>query len=440
MKTIKDGVYATLDVVFAPLLLVIATPIFISQVGIEKYGLWILINSILASFSIFNFGINETIIKFISDAKSKSNYKDQQKVFSSVLMFLLLLAATILTLYYLVCFLNKLYGFYEFTEIHKILPFAVPLFFIKQIEQALFALHKSYENFKLLAKHSFVSKFILYSTQILTVYIFAEVGMVFLVSTIFALIYLFAQVFMLKRKYGSIFLASSASFAQFKGMLGYSKWAWFSSTTLIFNAHIDKWIVSALLGLKFFAYYAIAVSVLNQLKTIFTASISWVFPKISGNQISDTHKARTHLNLTIFASLIGLFTSIFLEKIDFFFITWLGVETFDNSKTLLHTFLFLLPLWLMSAASFYYLLGLGLVKKKFYTDFIVLILRVSVTFIAILIFNFDTWPIIFVVPILLEVLAYVLTINSNVKLKMRYILLFVVFNLIILMLRFFNFL
>ena len=105
MRAIKDGIYATLDVVFAPILLVVATPIFISQVGIEQYGLWILINSILASLSIFNFGINETIIKFISEAKSKSNYNEQQKILSSILVFLILLAILVLGLYYILYFI-----------------------------------------------------------------------------------------------------------------------------------------------------------------------------------------------------------------------------------------------------------------------------------------------------------------------------------------------
>ena len=438
MRAIKDGIYATLDVVFAPILLVVATPIFISQVGIEQYGLWILINSILASLSIFNFGINETIIKFISEAKSKSNYNEQQKILSSILVFLILLAILVLGLYYILYFINSFTDFFKLNEIFKILPYAIPLFFIKQIEQALFALHKSHENFKQLAKQSFVSKFILYSTQIIAVYIFSQVDLVFLMSSTFALIYLIIQFLILKKKYGPIFHFKFASYNKFKSMLDYSKWAWFSSTILIFNAHVDKWIVSALLGLKFFAYYAIGVSVLNQLKTILTASVSWIFPRISGNQVSYSNQAKSHLYLTIFASFAGLFVSFFLEKIDFFFLRWLGAETFQNSKLLLHTFLLLLPVWLMSSASYYYLLGLGIVKKKFFIDLMVLILRISVAFIAILSLNFNSWPVLFVIPILFEVMAYLLAINKKVKLNIGYFSLLVILNLTILTLRYLN--
>lgn len=436
MRAFKNSIYATLDVVFAPFFLVIATPIFISQIGIEKYGLWILINSILASLSIFNFGINETIIKYISESKSKNDIVAQRKVFSSVIIFLLILALVILAVVYLLYSFNAFFEFIETKDIFKIMLFAIPLFFIKQIEQAFFALHKSYEDFKYLAKQSFISKALLYISQIAAVFIFDEVKDVFMVSMAIAGIYLFYQFFELSKKYNHIYSTKEASFSTFKGVLGYGKWAWFSSTILIFSAHVDKWIVSAILGLKVFAYYSIGVSVLNQLKTIHTASISWVFPKISSNQLTEKASALLHIKLTVFVSTLGLLVSFILEKVDFVFILWLGETTFASSKLYLHTFLFLLPVWLISASSLYYLLGLGVVKKKFYADIVVLLLKIGVTYVALQKLNFEAWPILFVIPMLVEVLLFSYILNQHNKLKLLYLNLFIVFNIIILVLRF----
>ncbi|WGD35771.1 oligosaccharide flippase family protein [Olleya sp. YS] len=436
MKSIKNSIYATLDVVFAPFFLVIATPIFISQIGIEKYGLWILVNSVLASLSIFNFGINETIIKYISESKSKNDNLFQSKVFSSVILFLVLLSVIILGAIYLVFFSNYFLNFFKVTEIIKILLFAFPLFFIKQIEQALFALHKSHEDFKHLAKQSFISKALLYLSQIIAVFVFKDVKSVFMISVIVAGLYLLYQFYELTHKYESVFVRKNASVSVFKGILGYGKWAWFSSTILIFSAHIDKWIVSSLLGLKIFAYYSIGVSVLNQLKTIHTASISWVFPKISGNQLSVSERANLHFKLTVFVSVLGLMVSFFLVKTDFLFKLWLGDFTFQNSKLYLHTFLYLLPIWLMSAASFYYLQGLAIVKKKFFADSLVLILKIVVTFVALLKLDIERWPILFFIPMLVEVILFSSIVNKHSKLKMTHLNLFIVFNFLILFLRY----
>lgn len=438
MKLFKNSIYAALDVVFAPFFLVIATPIFISQIGIEKYGLWILVNSVLASLSIFNFGINETIIKFISESKTKKNDLLQSKIFSSVISFLFLLSIVVLFLIYSIYFINVFFKLFEITEIIEILLFATPLFFIKQIEQALFALHKSYEDFKYLAKQSFISKALLYLSQIISIFIFKDVKSVFIVSVIASGIYLCYQFFELSKKYNNVLKKRNASLSVFKSILGYGKWAWFSSTILIFNSHIDKWIVSSILGLKIFAYYSIGVSVLNQLKTIHTASISWVFPKISGNQLTSSASAKMHINLTLLISLIGLVISFLLEKSDFLFILWLGEITFYESKLYLHTFLYLLPIWLMSAASFYYLLGLGIVKKKFFADSLVLVVKIIVTFLALLKLDFESWPILFFIPMLIEVVLFSLIINKYNKLKILHLNLFIIFNFLILFMRYKN--
>lgn len=414
----------------------VATPIFISQIGIEKYGLWILVNSVLASLSIFNFGINETIIKYISESKSKNDNLFQSKVFSSVILFLLILSLIVLSIIYLIYFGNFFFNIFKVSEIIKILLFAIPLFFIKQIEQALFALHKSHEDFKYLAQQSFISKLLLYLSQIIAVFIFKDVKSVFMISVLVAGLYLLYQFYELTLKYESVFVRKNASMSVFKDILGYGKWAWFSSTILIFSAHIDKWIVSSLLGLKVFAYYSIGVSVLNQLKTIYTASISWVFPKISGNQLSESERANLHFKLTVFVSLLGLLGSFFLVKTDFLFKLWLGEITFINSKLYLHTFLYLLPFWLMSAASFYYLQGLAIVKKKFFADSLVLIIKIVVTFVALLKLDIERWPILFFIPMLIEVILFSIILNKYSKLKMIHLYIFILFNLLILFLRY----
>lgn len=438
MKAFKNSIYATLDVVFAPLFLVIATPIFINQVGIEKYGLWILVNSILASLSIFNFGANETIIKYVSIGRSENDFEYQQKVFSSIIVFFFYLATVFIGLFFFFFYINKYFRISTQSELLNILVFAAPLFFIKQIEQVLFALHKGYENFRYLAKQSFISKSILYLSQIVSVFLFSDIKIVFIISVFFALLYLIIQFALLNRLYGNIFKFRKANLLTFKSILGYGKWTWFSSTILIFSAHVDKWIVSALLGLKVFAYYAIGVSVLNQLRTIFTASISWIFPKIASNQLSENQKRKAHSSLTLYVTSLGLLASIILEKIDFFFLLWLGDSTFEGAKLYLHVFLMLLPLWLMSSTSFYYLLGLGVVKKKFYADIFVLILKIAVTFMALLYFDYPYWPIAFLIPILLEFILFSLIVNTKTKLNFSYLGFISIINLCVLILRFYN--
>ncbi|PIB33292.1 hypothetical protein BFP78_03260 [Gaetbulibacter sp. 5U11] len=440
MKIFKDGIYASLDVVFAPLFLVIATPFFIYKLGIDNYGLWVLINSIVASLSLFNFGINETVIKYVALYKKEKNLLQQQKVFSSIVSFQVLMAIAAMVVMLLLFVINKIGSPKDLNQIILILLFAVPLFFIRQIEQALFALHKAYEDFKYMVKQSFVSKLLFYSSQLLAVFLYESVLSIFQLSVTVSFIYLCIQFYLLKSKYNNIFSLKLASKDTFKSVFkGYGKWAWLSSTASIVNSNIDKWFVSASLGLTVFGYYSLGVLILNQLHTIISASISWIFPKISSNELEEKTQIKFHLNLTLFVSLIGLLASLMLVNMDFLFIAWLGEETFSNSRTFIHVFLYLLPVWLMSSVSYYYLLGLGAVKQKFYLDIIVLSIKVGLLYIILILIKQDnsTWPIYYLIPIFAEIILYTIILYKKIKLKLFYLFLLAFFNVMLLVFRYF---
>lgn len=437
MKALKDGIYASLDVFFAPFFLVIATPIFINKLGIESYGLWVLVNSIVASLSLFNFGINETIIKYVSERKKEKDIVGQRKIFSSVVTFQLLLSLGVILLIVLLFSINQIFEIAPTSELLKTLIFATPLFFIKQIEQALFALHKSYENFEYMVKQSFISKFLFYTSQIIAVYWLGSVLTVFQLSLIVSTCYLFFQFYLLPSKYDNIFNLRHADINTFKNLFkGYGKWAWLSSTVAIVNSNIDKWLVSGILGLTVFGYYAIGVLILNQLHTIISASISWVFPKISSKQLSNSRKSLLHLKLTLFVTIVGVITSLILVKWDIFFLLWLGEDTFSDCKMYINTFLYLLPVWLLSSVSYYYLLGMGMVKNKFKTDIIVLLTKLSVIYIVLVKIDFTRWPIFYVIPILVEIILYTFIVNTKCRLKLFYLILLIALNIALLLMRF----
>ena len=59
-----------MDVIILPFLMLIATPFFIHKLGPEHYGIWMLVNSIITSIGIFNVGIGDATIKFVSKYKA----------------------------------------------------------------------------------------------------------------------------------------------------------------------------------------------------------------------------------------------------------------------------------------------------------------------------------------------------------------------------------
>ena len=91
MKDIKNSYYSVIDALTIPVLMLLATPIFIDHLGIESYGIWMLVNSIVASLSIVNIGGIDTIIKYVSFYRGKNNKAGIGEVFSSIFILQVLL-------------------------------------------------------------------------------------------------------------------------------------------------------------------------------------------------------------------------------------------------------------------------------------------------------------------------------------------------------------
>ena len=65
-KTIfKNGLYNVGAMVVPAILLLVATPLMVKWLDLERYGLWVLCSTLLGLFGLLDFGLKETAITFI---------------------------------------------------------------------------------------------------------------------------------------------------------------------------------------------------------------------------------------------------------------------------------------------------------------------------------------------------------------------------------------
>ncbi|UTW63410.1 hypothetical protein KFE98_04415 [bacterium SCSIO 12741] len=136
----QNAFWSVLEVIIYPLVLLLATPFFIEKLGVEMYGLWMLINGSLAFLDILGFGVNETLIKFISAYVVKDQH---QKIIDLVAtLFPILLLSVIVgisagVLFYVV---KPGVSFLDVPiELYDLFAFVIPIAFVgltlKMVEQ-----------------------------------------------------------------------------------------------------------------------------------------------------------------------------------------------------------------------------------------------------------------------------------------------------------------
>ena len=412
-KSTKNGIYATIDVAISPVFMIIATPIFIHYLGIESYGLWVLINSVISSFAIFNFGINDIIIKFISKAALQNDNNEIKNIFSSIFVFQCLVALSILLISF---FSLSILTNFEFILLYReILYIAIPIFFIKQFEQSIYAFFKSYEQYNYVALFSVFSKSFFFISQIAAAIIYQSVYYVFLFALIIGFLVFLIEIIFIKKIHLSAVFFFNAKFTTLRKLYSYGIWNWLASLISIVTVHLDKWLITAILGLEIFGYYSIGILIFNQIYNVLSSSVSWIFPKIAKNNLNLKDSKRFFYNLSYYIISITLLISLFFNGYQNIFILWLGEESFNNSRFYIESFLIMLPVFTLSTVSHYYILAVGKVKEKFIIDSITFLLKVFSLYYFLYLLNFEYWPYSFLIFLTFQALAYYILIDKRFK-------------------------
>lgn len=431
-KNVKNSAYGVIDALVFPVLMLLATPILLNSLGLEGYAMWILVNSIIASLAVINFGGGDIIIKFISSGKGGSDTNTAEEVFGTVFIFQLLAILTIYLLFVIIApFTTQYIVSDNLLNLVNILYFAIPVFFIKQLEGLLYSFLSGHEQFGHGTALSSISNIIFISAQIIIAIFTQSVENIFFGALIVSILLFLPQFIYIKTMYKGEISFNKANFGTAKSLLNFGGWNWMSSLASIPKGHSDKWLVSGLLGLKTFGMYSIGLLVFNQLHTIIGSSIWWIFPGISKNSSNKKSLVKKYWKLTFYVGAISFLSSVVLINLDFLFEIWLGKESYENSQYYINTFLLIFPVFTINLVFHVFFLGLGLVKQKFFTEVVSLAVKVVVIWLVVDVFNVKEWVLFFMVFIAIEYIVYAAILSKNLPIKFIHLIVFLLLQVVI---------
>lgn len=432
MKSVKNSIYGVTNALVFPILMLLATPVLLNSLGIEGYATWILINSVVASLAVVNFGGGDIIIKFISSGRGGGDKNSSKEVFSTVFVFQLFVMSVIYVLFLIITpFTVQYIASNNLLIFVNILYFAIPVFFIKQLEDLLYSFLSGYEQFGHGTAISSISNILFISTQIVIAVLTQSVEDVFFGALIVSTLLFLPQFIYVKKMHKDNISFNGANINTAKSLLSFGGWNWMSSLASIPKGHSDKWLVSGLLGLKTFGIYSIGVLVFNQLHTIIGSSIWWIFPGISREQSNKKYLVKKYWKLSFYVGAISLFSSVVLMNFDFLFELWLGQEFYQSSQYYINTFLLMLPVFVINLVFHVYFLGLGLVKQKFFTETASLMVKVATIWLVIDVFDIEEWVLFFMVFIAIEYIIYSAIISKNLPIKFIHLIAFLLLQVAI---------
>ncbi|GIO52442.1 oligosaccharide flippase family protein [Paenibacillus cineris] len=280
----KNVLYSVLSYVITPMILVISTPMLLSNLGSSNYGIWVLINSLINVLGVSNFGLGNAFIKIGSEYEATANNAMFNQLFSISITCSVILAITVNLFTFLFggYLFPLFFGSTGMTEIMSVTYLVGGIVGIRIINSVVSGSYMAKQRYDINSKVNIAFNLITSITFTVLALFYKDIKILVISMFIFTVLFLFFNICIAKK------INSNLSFKPylfnkiiFKKIFSYGIYSWFQLIISALNAQADKLVIGFLLGPAVLGYYSVCMQLVVKIHEIPTAAAAFLLPKFS---------------------------------------------------------------------------------------------------------------------------------------------------------------
>lgn len=350
----------------------IGYPAYLYFLGYEKYGVWLVLSTVMNFAQLTNLGIGPAVMKLVAEAKGKGNTRQIEQYVTTAIACLSVSGIIALTI--ILLFKYDIISLFKLTDgdadvAERLLPYVGVLTIYVFIVQAFNAGLSGLGRMDLSNYSTIIGRVVALLVSIL--FLSGGYGVVsLLIGSAFSYLFINVLTLSLLHRLGDfVFLKkSNIKKESFRRLLSFGGDMFGSSIVSMLLSPFNRLIISRYVGVSSVPVYEIAFNGAMQVRSLFEAGFRAIAPEVSrlsaksGNELF--HEIRRinrravrlawGIGLPLWAFLIILISP--LLKI------WLGVRFIEVMSPVFRIMLFGTFISLLSCPAFYILIGLGLTK------------------------------------------------------------------------------
>jgi len=369
-RSLRNAAYNSADYLLLPVLWLISTPIFVSRLGIDRFGIWMLVNTIMGLSGVMAFGLTDATIKYVSKYRALGDEAGVVQVVRSTLtMYGLLGAVTAVTVFFIAPLLvNHVFKVEAQNTVLAISALQIGgmgiavRFFDSVFQSAIYG----YERYDLAARVTMITNSLTIGVNVILV--LAGYGLIAVLVNTFGWIVASGccKAWLAKNTViKSLVIRPILDRATLKEIFSFGIYSWVQGIGGILLGQVDRLLVASLLGTTALSYYAICLQLAQQIHSLLARTISFVFPLASAiKETGNIDRLRRiyfkGLNFTTVAAIaIGL--PLFMCSHGVLSL-WMGQPFADETSSILRVLVFAMCILATSIVPYYYLNGTGYVR------------------------------------------------------------------------------
>jgi O-antigen/teichoic acid export membrane protein len=384
----KNSIWLLADVITYPLIMLIATPFFIHQLGASQYGLWMLVNVVMQLINVLNFGVGDSTIKATSHYYAQHDYSLLNRSFNYNLglSILLMILASVVGLI-LAWLVHHDLLFTIDNSVKQQAFSAISLCALsaglKIIEQVFLSVFKGLQRFDIASKLNLTSRVSVLLISVVVVHAGYGLSEIIMTTVAVNILNIVAQIIVVL-SYTQIKF-SFPSFNQQSNQLFLKNniWFWLQSMIAIVGFLADRLILGEFADLETIGYYSIATMIGSQIHNVLLSFGSFVFPKVTAYQTVNKSTLDIYYMARFAIAGAGWFIIMLILLFGNSALTWwLGEEVFAHAYPYIRLYLVYIAVILLITVPYHFINGSNYVKLNSLFETVLRSLHLVFMFIA----------------------------------------------------------
>lgn len=366
---VGNAMYGAADFLAQPVVMLIAAPPLVHLLGLQQYGIWMLVAAVLGSMGTLSAGFGDATIKYVSTYRALGDTAQVQRTIKAALTINAVLGAVLGAAVWLAAPAAALHVFKiepQFQQASILaLRIASVIMFVRSLESVFVSVLRAYEFYGPSVKINVIGRSSTVAAAVfLAAFHYGVVGIMY-ASLLVALIGAGLQALAVRRHTGQFSLLPGFHRATFVEMARFGCYSWLQALAGVFFIHGDRFLVAAMLGTSEVAYYSICVQATQPVHGLLASALNFLFPRLSSRyESADVPGTMRLYSRSIWinfgaAALLALPLTFFSSGI---LRLWMGPAVAQNAHTVFSVLAIAYGILAINVVPHYSLLAAGRVK------------------------------------------------------------------------------
>lgn len=328
-----NAIYSISEYIAQPLSMMVAAPFLVYKLGLQQYGIWMLVSAILGSIGVLSTGFGDATVKYVSAYRGQNNHAGVQRTIRATLTINVLLGGLCGLLVWVaapfaVHHVFKIEAAFAVASVQAIRISAVILA-VRSVESVFVSALRAFERYGPPVKLNVFLRVMIVLTAVVLAAMRLGVVAIMLATLAWSALVVIFQAIAARRVVGALNPFPTLEREALAEVFSFGCYSWLQAMAGVVFQYADRFIVGAMIGVAPLAIYTLCLQVTQPIHGLGAAAFNFLFPHISSrHEAGEIQGPRRVFRLALLSSIalalvLGLPLILFGRAL---LTLWMGAE------------------------------------------------------------------------------------------------------------------